>query len=227
MPKETVRISRNLEPFEQAAIFLETLAYPLSMAERTRFSAALCFQALQERSADPAWSDQYQLLRPAYVFQDPREVEKRMNKGRKIIAEQRLIAGKLCREKYRNHLDPQNYPNYHGPTSSEAVLAVSMDLENFRARTAKSHGSGGDKPNLIRLHWKPSKPVMHICIAMDFFLCTDPRFADHGGISFSDFFSADRELISDLVEAAEGVRTEFLSRLDIDDNETVQILMEP
>jgi hypothetical protein len=89
MPRETIEIVlTELDPYQSGALFLATVAYPDStlVKERNRFSQALVRWTLEWRiDHDEKWSQDYQVLRPAYFSGDEKQYANTLKRGTKQL----------------------------------------------------------------------------------------------------------------------------------------------
>lgn len=173
---ESVRIPvLDITSYEAAAKFLAILAYPADKKARTRFEHAAYFKIIEYLSGkDAGWKNSNQWLRPAYLLQDKKLVNSEYNRGIRIIRQSRMIAAKMaaptdcCVVAIGNGRGSEGTGGelaeqygYLPPTSLQWVAEVSMDLDRLRKKdTAANRG------NILARCWTPSKPVLHLCMAL-------------------------------------------------------------
>lgn len=172
---ELVRIPvLDIMGYEAAASLLAVLAYPEDRKARRRFEHAAYFKIVERLAKDAAWRNSNQTLRPDYLLQDRHQVEREYKRGIRIIRQERMIAAKMAIPTECYIAAVANGPGSQGsggelaktngylpPTSLEWIAEVSMDLDRLRKKD-----SNANKGNITRRCWTPSKPVLHLCIAL-------------------------------------------------------------
>jgi hypothetical protein len=150
--------------FEAAANLLAVIIHPDRPAERKQFVDAAIFLALRRAAnEDPRWAAQPQPIRPALLLQDIRAAETRWQKGMKVFFEQRLVAGTLALPNILQALGGEVRLAGDRPVSLNNLADdAAQVLAELRGRGAK----GGDAANVKTRSWKPSKPVLHLCVAI-------------------------------------------------------------
>ena len=167
MPREVVAIAARAPDYEYAAQVYEVLAYPDDHRQRERFGDAFCYIQIREAARSiPGWA-QIAKVRAALVLQDPSAAEKSYGEGLRIISNERLIAAKQAAQtigKADGILETAV-----APTSNEAVMEVSIDLDaRPRRGKAKGKSSEGNRANIVSRRWSPSRPVLHLALALHF-----------------------------------------------------------
>ena len=168
------------------------LAYPTEADGQRRFDDAICNKLLREFARHSEWADAPQTMRPRHAFLDPIVADRKFEAGIKVINEQRILAGKMASPTWAGYLQEQlgvTFPDLEivGPTSIPAWTAAAIDLDRYRETDTE-----GDKSNIVRRCWTPSKPVLHLCIALHIVLHAEaPNLP---GLNIGNFFD-DGELI--------------------------------
>jgi hypothetical protein len=173
VPKEIVSIPRSeLAGYEYGARVYGVLAYPDDPKARERFDDALCYLAIQTSAdADPSFKYTYKLIRPHHLLQDPHVVDREYEEGSRMIADRRLIAAKMAAPTVAEAQAAEMGAAFAGPApkpfSLDVLTAVDLDLDDRPRRgKSKSKPSTLSSGNIAHRHWKPSRPVLHLSIAL-------------------------------------------------------------
>jgi hypothetical protein len=172
MPRETITIPvSTLQPYEAAAQLLAVIAYPDSQNERRRFADAICGWVLKQSWDDPELASTPVTAPPRY-WQAAADGDAVMNNGMLAINRKVLIAAKMASPVVADFLQ-QTSPGFQAvrPTSEKMITAVSKDLKQRKRLETRGSRKGGEdtvatKDNVSRRNWKPSRPVLHLCVAM-------------------------------------------------------------
>jgi hypothetical protein len=160
MPRETIEIVlTELDPYQSGALFLATVAYPDStlVKERNRFSQALVRWTLEWRiDHDEKWSQDYQVLRPAYFSGDEKQYANTLKRGTKQL-NFALTAAQFMAMPHLRKIDTGYLEN---------VESLEPMVYNMSILAADHLGWGpGSYSNFKANAWGPSKPVIHAAAA--------------------------------------------------------------
>lgn len=229
MPLETVKIEfTRLAPYEVAAQFFSIVAYPKEKDARLRFSDAICGLMLGEYSAgnDPEWNSAGQTVPPRYWQALVNGPKVEFDKGLRIINRERLVAAKMAApklEELRQFMMTRRSPGWgHSPTSNKVMDAITRDLGQAERRATRGRkGDGGDnRENIIRRHWNPSRPVLHLCLALHQYMHAES--ANHRNLNLRDFLSVP-DAIAGIVELGEAFSL-MMRIFGIDPGEQIEVM---
>lgn len=189
----------DLPSYESAARLFAVLAYPDDKKRRQLFEDALCNKFIREFSKNPEWSSTTQAIRPRHALMDAGQADSQLKRGVRIINDERLIAAKMGAPAFAEVVQRVTgivHPGLKaaGPTSDDAWTAVAADLDQRR-----KHKSDGNKGNVISRAWSPSRPVIHLCLALHGVIHRAGVGASVLGLG--DFLF-DRGLVAEVVNAA-------------------------
>jgi hypothetical protein len=176
---EHVRIPvMDIPAYEAAASFLAVLAYPEDKKARGRFERAAYVKIVEHLAKDPEWSQSNQALRPAPLLQDRKLVESEYKRGIRIIRQSRMIAARMAAPTDSFLMaagmgmgsagaggEIAERHGYLAPMNDDWIDQVSMDLDRLLGTNTVRV-----KNNIFRDCWKPSKPVLHLCLALQVIL---------------------------------------------------------
>jgi hypothetical protein len=233
MPKEIVTIPGDLSPFEAGALVLSVIAYPHERRKREPFAHALIYMALRATAAEMPRDERW-AVSPAYLLQDAERAEQRLKKGLRVINDERLIAAKMVKPFLIRamsdrdvRLRPYRSGGERGKSSEDSLpLTVNVLAENLARELADRRGkgkAGGSAANIKAKAWGPSKPVLHLCAALDYVLAELPLRPAPSGIGIGVDFGRlldDRLAVAKLVEWGELLRPVVAALVEFEIGET-------
>jgi hypothetical protein len=196
---------------------------------RARFERAICFKAIEGLCNDPNWANSNQSIRPSDLLQDRKAVEIEYKRGVAKIKQERMIAAKVAAPTdcylvasadgvvgiAGADITAQEL-GYFAPTSNERIAEVSLDLDEIRVkknaadRRLRPRGrrriprrvrlAEANNENIKHRCWSSSKPVLHLCLALQMTL-NEGREMDYLDLSIEDFFN-NPGLIMTTIESA-------------------------
>jgi hypothetical protein len=138
-------------------------------SRRTRFTDATCNVMLRRFvAADPTLADTPQAtIRPRYWTLDPQKADIAWKRGVKVLMNERLEAARMASPVWAAAVEritgiPHPGLKTLGRLSREMLTEVSHSLDERRRRNIEGYNKG----NISARVWKPSKPVIHLCLGM-------------------------------------------------------------
>lgn len=227
---ELVRIPvLDITSYEAAAMLLAVLAYPIDKKARTRFEHAVYYKIIEHLSEEAEWKNSNQLLRPSHILQDKKLVDTEYKRGVRIIRESRMIAAKMAApvdcfiaalangqggKETGGELAQKS--RYLPPTSVDWIAEVSLDLDRLRSKD-----TDGNKGNIVARCWTPSKPILHLCLAIQFIFNPDNEMS-YLDLPFEDLFK-DPGLIMMIIDQARSHRNFTSYAFDIPKNQQIDL----
>lgn len=152
---------RREETYDLGARLLTILACPPDTSDtdemRGKFHAVLCHEAIKERSRqDPAWANMPHLIRPVYMFRNPKTALRDMkNLDRRL--RDRLVAARMAigfLQKAETGKTPALPPEVKRLSLNEISEHVRKDANQSEATNVQTR------------IWRPSRPVIHLAAAL-------------------------------------------------------------
>jgi hypothetical protein len=189
-----------MPPHEAAARLFATMAYPLSEPRRQTFERAICNKAIRAAAADPTWRSTVQMIRPEHALMNADKADGAFSDGLRVINQERIIAGKMAAPAWAAFVRSQTgiiHPRLVpvGPTSQPAWTAAAIDLDERRGVDTAT------RANVISRVWMPSKPALHICLAVHKAIHDNAPDQYRRGLNLGDFLY-DRALVELVLEMA-------------------------
>lgn len=213
MPLKTIEIPTSGPTYEAGAHLLTEIAFAGVLDLRAaNFCKALCKLAIELKARrDKEWGLKHQLISPAVVMFTFDSSEFR--KSWKVLRERLLVAQYMLFPVIKNKAAGRGGFRLEGYVPTQANMAGLLLDKLGRSRASVS--------NVKDQMWKPSRPVIHLALAYDFwrFNCgiRDPEEA-----LFQFFFSNDAA--AEVIKLAETIR-EFLpqiTELHFSETETIK-----
>lgn len=219
----------DITGYEAGALFLAVLAYPEDKNARKRFERATYFKIVEHLAKNNTWKNSNQTLRPDYLLQDRKLVEKEYKRGIRIIRQERMIAAQIAApmDCYLVALvngrgsigsggqlaDENGYPR---PISETSMVQASIAWDEIRKKNTNMNDG-----NIKTRCWKPSKPVLHLCLALQvtFNVGEEMSYLD---LPFEEFFN-NPNLIMTIIERAKFYRNFTANVFDIPKREQITL----
>ena len=165
----------RLAPIARSTEFLAILAYPESASLRDAFAGAMLCKVFDNKQPYDAEID-CESVRLACLMQDRSKVETAIQKGVRIIDEQRIEAADaawpLWIELLRRAGDREPIDSVPTHASKEMIGRLSAHIIEKRTRRGAGRSDRGvvGTANILDRHWKPSLPVLHMALALYSFI---------------------------------------------------------
>jgi hypothetical protein len=227
MYRETVTIELSqLAPYEAAAQLFAVIAYPESQEDRVRFSDAICGWMLGQFAEDAEWASTPQTTLPRYWKALVSGPDVELRKGFRAINRERLIAAKMAAPRFEEFrqfaLEGREPGQAPRPTSTKVTDEVSKDL--MQPRRSAERGRKGEvvaSENIVRRAWVPSRPVLHLCLALHLAIHTSsPNQQD---LNLGDFLTS-KPTIAGILGAAEPIAIAMTPCFDIKPDELIEVI---
>jgi hypothetical protein len=227
LPRETITIELSkLAPYQAAVRLLAVIVHPDSAAQCEHFADSSAIWFLRQRAfADQEWARRPFPIEPRLLTVS--DVDGAFERGLRILNRQRLIAAKQAAPKfdwYWEFVRTGQKPNWNpvDPTGEAMIDAISPDLKQEKRRETRGRkadeGSVAHKPNVIRLAWTPSLPVLHLCWALQ-------RAIPGENLMLGDFLSTvDTKMVLGIIQDAQAASHLLRGQFKIEDSEWIAVL---
>lgn len=194
---------RTMLPYEAAAQVLTLLAFPpdgppnTALDQRYEEICAWVIRRLAER--DPRWASEPRALRPIHALTAPERVAA-VGRTMQTALERRLTAGRMAA------------PFIDQATAGDQALRLPSGVKRLSLNEIAAYAAGadGDPTNLETRAFRPSIPVLHLCVALAWTrVLLGERGADDRSII--DFLISEMDVLRAFIEAARDFEASLLA----------------